>query len=170
MVYHKRYMVTLTPPRLFLSTLPQFASSTKSRIKKVAEKKSVAGSAAGSKTASPAPDTKAKDIHAKITKPKNIQKAKSWLKKPLQFKTFSGFKVKYVTWRQKETRKDTKTKAEKEREKAEKEKIKEANAAMKTEAALAEPETSAHLPKIEESAPEPEPQPKVETEPEIPAA
>lgn len=34
---------------------------------------------------------------------------KKWVKKPTQFKTFSGFKIKYVTWRQKDQGKEPKT-------------------------------------------------------------
>lgn len=33
---------------------------------------------------------------------------KKWVKKPAQFKTFSGFKIKYVTWRQKDIGKESK--------------------------------------------------------------
>lgn len=33
---------------------------------------------------------------------------KKWIKKPTQFKTFSGFKIKYVTWRQKDHGKEPK--------------------------------------------------------------
>lgn len=157
MVYHKRYMVTLTVPKSFLSELPQFATpQTKSRQKRAAEKKATA--AGGSKTASPAPDSKTKDGNGKVAKPKAPQKAKTWVKKPLQFKTFSGFKVKYITWRQKESRKE-KAKIEKDGKTEKSDTKTEGKPEVKTEQnetplksdenAAQEPASSPALPKIE---------------------
>lgn len=174
MVYHKRYMVTLTVPKTFLTTLPQFATpQTKSRQKKAAEKKSGATSIAGSKTASPAPDSKSKDTNAKVTKPKSTQKAKTWVKKPLQFKTFSGFKVKYVTWRQKEPRKESKAKAEAKAEKAEAKS--EAERTEKDKAGAAEnaitegKDNTPALQTVDESVTETEPKIEPPAEIEMPA-
>jgi INO80 complex subunit Ies4. len=45
---------------------------------------------------------------------KSGKPCKKWVKKPTQFKTFSGFKVKYISWKHKNPEKSQKSKIKEE--------------------------------------------------------
>lgn len=122
----KRYWVKLKISSKYLSTLPKYEPPVlKSRLKKIAaeEKKlqTTTGSPSGpgngsSKTSSPQPDS---NLNYKINSglkemstsgltmnpvtgnyplDKTGKPATKWIKRSYQFKTFSGFKVRYQSW------------------------------------------------------------------------
>lgn len=106
----RRYWVKLKVPKTVLQKLPVFEPPvSKSRLKKLAQddKKE-------SKTGSPQPDFNHKinsglkesstsglmmNTVGQVKLDKSGKPAKKWTKKPVLFKTFSGYTVKYVNWR-----------------------------------------------------------------------
>lgn len=119
----KLYLVKLKLEAEFLKTLPVFAPPKPKRVKKIAgdDKKAGAGSsssAGASKGTSPAPSEEPAS-HRINTGPKELSTAgltvnsvnqtldksgvpcKKWVRTQRQFKTFSGFKVKFKSWKHK---------------------------------------------------------------------
>lgn len=115
----KKHLVKLKLLSEFLKSLPAFAPPKPKRVKKVAgeDKKSSANGLDGHKGSSPAPDdTPSSKINAG---PKEMSTAgltvnnvnqvldksgtpsKKWVRTTRQFKSFSGFKTKIKTWKQK---------------------------------------------------------------------
>lgn len=116
----KKHLVKLQLQPEFLKTLPAFTAPKPKRVKKVAgddKKSGNSSSTSGSKGSSPAPEEPAS--HRINTGPKETSTAgltvnsvnqtldksgapcKKWVRTTRQFKTFSGFKVKLKTWKQK---------------------------------------------------------------------
>lgn len=124
----KKHLVKLKLLSDFLKSLPVFAPPKPKRVKKVAadDKKASSAGPDGHKGSSPAPDdTPAAKIN---TGPKEMSTAgltvntvnqildksgnpsKRWVRTTRQFKSFSGFKSKIKTWKQKpDAKKEVKT-------------------------------------------------------------
>lgn len=121
----KKHLVKLKLLSEFLRTLPVFATPKPKRVKKVAadDKKSSNTGSDGHRGSSPAPeDTTAPKINSG---PKEMSTAglavnnvshildksgtpsKKWVRTVRQFKSFSGFKTKIKTWKQKPEAKKT---------------------------------------------------------------
>ncbi|GEQ67687.1 hypothetical protein JCM33374_g1352 [Metschnikowia sp. JCM 33374] len=113
----RKYNVKLKLPPSFLETLPVFATPTpksKSRAKKLSAEDKRAGTPPGS---SPAPPEESVSVGKINTGPKELSTAgltvntvtqaldksgkpcRRWKKAPMQFKTFSGFKIELGTWK-----------------------------------------------------------------------
>ncbi|CUM66135.1 uncharacterized protein PRCAT00003792001 [Priceomyces carsonii] len=137
----KRYWVKVNVPSTFLTKLPYFAPPiSKTRAKKISieEKKSALNSANTSKVSSPTPG----DVNGQNQQNSKINSglkesstsgltmnsinndlyaldrtgkpSKRWVKRSAQFKNFTGFKIKYVRWKQKEIREPREPKEPKE--------------------------------------------------------
>lgn len=122
----KKHLVKLTLPSEFLKTLPVFTPPKTKRVKKVASDDKKASNGSDHKGSSPAPGEE--NLTPKInTGPKELSTAgltvssvthsldksgapsKKWVRTTRQFKSFSGFKTKIKTWKQKpDTKKDVK--------------------------------------------------------------
>lgn len=124
----RRYWVKLKVPKDLLIKLPKFEPPiSKSRLKKIAaeEKRNVSlgiDSNWNSKTSSPQPETNYRinlglkesstsgltmnSVSSTFVLDKSGKPSNKFVKRPRQFKTFSGFKIKYVTWKVKRERKE----------------------------------------------------------------
>lgn len=115
----KRYPVKLKVNNKFLSTLPVFEPPVpKSRVKRLIDKKLPNTTSVGSsKTSSPQPEnrinsglkessTSGLTMNSSGLNPldKSGKPANKWHKRPVQFKTFTGYKIKYSNWRQKKVK------------------------------------------------------------------
>lgn len=117
----KRQLVKLKVSPEFLKTLPVFATPKAKRVKKVAEEKK-SDKAGDGKHLSPGLDEPASarintglkelstagltvhSVNANFALDKSGRPAKRWVRGTRQFKTFSGFKVKIKTWKNKSER------------------------------------------------------------------
>ncbi|CAH6718323.1 hypothetical protein CLIB1444_01S04192 [[Candida] jaroonii] len=150
----RKHWVKLKVPKEFLEKIPRFTlPPPKTRVRKVAaEKKNGSDSNSNSKTSSPQPEMNYRinsglketstsgltmnSISGTYTLDKSGKPVNKFVKRPRQFKTFSGFKVKYVTWKVKKER-------EKKEKKEDKKEVKEVKEDVKNLVIKEEPEVTA---------------------------
>lgn len=94
----KRHWVTLKAPPAFLRTLPEFAAP------KPKSRRTVAAPAPAPAPAEPdslrpgTPSTDEALFKADRAALSKTDKVRKWVRRPTQFKTFTGFKVEYEKW------------------------------------------------------------------------